>query len=295
MRTADTDGLRTNHRRSAEAVQILRAHGSDAALIRQITCINAPPREYLPQTLLSPSWIDGCFCIRRVTCSRMARSGSYKHNHQDLTWHHQLRDIFLWTENVCLRLAAPVEIVFARSQSGAYAVIFAGLPLLTRSNNLISTSPVSGKILVPETTHAKNRKAGPTYKTQPTLDLSQNPFRKVCYRQPRLKTTRRARPFKTLRVKTYHTFRNVHDLSACIPLLHETDAVGSRFLNMALMKRANFMALGTSELSLHKCRCGTYRASSDQRTLDDRKPLCAIASSSSSGETSASTSILERL
>ena len=42
LRTADTDVLRANHRRSAEAVRIFRAYGCEAPLIRRLPCINAP-------------------------------------------------------------------------------------------------------------------------------------------------------------------------------------------------------------------------------------------------------------
>jgi len=73
-------------------------------------------------------------------------------------------------------------------------------------------------------------------------------------------------------MKMYETFGNVHDLSASIPLLSRQKllALDSRtqdWWNAQFSRRWDVRAVTA------QCRCGTYRASSDQRTPVDRLSL----------------------
>ncbi|XPS75701.1 hypothetical protein M3J09_007773 [Ascochyta lentis] len=98
-------------------------------------------------------------------------------------------------------------------------------------------------------------------------------FQPLFERDPTPKArSRRSRRSRRAQDVTIPSFRNMHDLSARIPSLQTMGAVGAHFQIMALMKRANFHGAGTSELSLHNCRRGTFRAFSDQPTLPQPSP-----------------------
>ena len=84
LRTADTDGNGRTTVAELRLCRSLRAHNSDAALIRRILCINAPPREHLPQTLLSRSEIAGCFLTQHITWFVCTRSGSCEQSQHNI-------------------------------------------------------------------------------------------------------------------------------------------------------------------------------------------------------------------
>lgn len=127
--------------------------------------------------------------------------------------------------------------------------------------------------MVPGPTHANNRKAGPTSKLMPALNFSANVNIQVSFRVQRPSTVSR---------EAIRNFRNVHDISAYIPSLYETDTVGSQFHNTGPLIRAIFIALGCQSCHcatpLHTCR-PLVLALLPYRVIQGRK-IALIASAS---------------